>query len=66
MRIQALAVPKGLILEAAHLKGRYPISYADAFAVATAIRLRAPLVSGDPELKVFQESGVVEIDWIGA
>ena len=66
MPVQTLAAPKRLIVEAAHLKACHAISYAVAFAVATAIRDKAPVVSGDPELKVFQGSGIVEIEWIGA
>ena len=65
MSIRTLPVPKSLVIEAAEIKGRHAISYADAFAVATAVRERAPLVSGDPELLVFRQSGFVEIEWIG-
>lgn len=39
-----------LILEAARIKTTHPVSYADAFAVATAERHRLPLLTGDPEL----------------
>ncbi|MBI1748264.1 MAG: type II toxin-antitoxin system VapC family toxin [Acidobacteria bacterium] len=66
MPIRTVATPKRLILEAAQLKGRYAISYADAFAVATAIREQAPVVSGDPEFKIFIGTELVEIEWIGA
>ena len=38
------------VFSAARLKMRYPISYADAFAAATAEALDAILVTGDPEL----------------
>lgn len=41
---------RGLILEAARIKSDYPLSYADAFAAATAVRLSASLWTGDPEL----------------
>src|SRR5579862_2458095 len=37
-----------LVLRAANLKARHQISYADAFAVATAIGRNSPLVNGDP------------------
>ncbi len=63
--VKTLPVPKGLVIEAAQLKSQHPISYADAFAVATAIREKAPLVSGDPELQAFSGSGLVEIEWVG-
>ena len=32
------------------IKARYPIAYADAFAVATAIGRDAVLLTGDPEI----------------
>ena len=38
------------VLEAATIKASHAISYADAFAVATAIAHEATLVTGDPEL----------------
>lgn len=38
------------VLEAAHLKAEYPMAYADAFAVATAIARGATLLTGDPEI----------------
>lgn len=38
------------VLEAARIKARYPMAYADAFAVATAIAHRAILLTGDPEI----------------
>ena len=41
-----------LILEAARIKATHSMSYADAFAAATAIRSDAPLWTGDPELFV--------------
>ena len=57
--------PNWLILEAAQWKSRYPISYADAFAVATARREQAALVSGDPDFQALAASGIVELEWIG-
>lgn len=50
------------VLEAARLKARYAISYADAFAVATARREKATLVTGDPELRAVEQ--LVPILWI--
>ena len=38
------------ILEAARLKSQHKISYADAFAAATALEFDAVLLTGDPEL----------------
>ena len=63
--VRILPVPNSLILEAAHWKSRYPISYADAFAVATAIREQAVLVSGDPDFRALADAGDVQLEWIG-
>ncbi len=50
------------VLEAARLKARLPLSYADAFALATAVRERAVLVTGDRKFRA--ASDLVEIQWI--
>ena len=50
------------VLEAARLKARFPISYADAFALATAQREKASLVTGDPEFRAVEH--LVPILWI--
>jgi len=50
------------IWDAAVLKGRYPIAYADAFAAALAHKYQCPLVTGDPELRSIPD---LELDWIG-
>ena len=44
------------ILAAAKIKARYPISYADAFVVATAIKKDIPVVTGDPEFQRVEET----------
>lgn len=38
------------VLEAAAIKARHALAYADAFAVATALSHRASLLTGDPEI----------------
>jgi len=48
--------------DAALLKGRYRIAYADAFAAALAQKYHCPLVTGDPELRSITD---LELDWIG-
>ncbi len=48
--IEVIPVKEALVLEAARLKAQYPISYADAFAVATARQERCPVLTGDPEI----------------
>jgi predicted nucleic acid-binding protein len=39
-----------LVAEAARIKARGGLSYADAFCIATALRVDAPLWTGDPEI----------------
>jgi predicted nucleic acid-binding protein len=50
------------IWDAASLKGRFPIAYADAFAAALAQKFACPLVTGDPE---FRSVDGLQLDWIG-
>lgn len=50
------------VLDAARVKARFPLSYADAFAVATAQRTGARLVTGDPEFETVED--LVEVEWI--
>lgn len=51
------------IWNAATLKSRFPIAYADAFAAALAQKYNCPLVTGDPE---FRRVDQLELDWIGS
>ncbi len=66
MPLQTLIPDRKLILSAARLKSRFPISYADAFAVETARQQKASLVTGDPELFELAKREPVELVWIGA
>ena len=50
------------VLEAARIKAAYSISFADCFAVATAIREKAVVITGDPEFK--KVAHLIEIDWV--
>jgi predicted nucleic acid-binding protein len=49
-------------LKAMYSKAKYPLSYADAFVIATAIEKDATVVTGDPEMKNVE--GLVKILWI--
>jgi ribonuclease VapC len=60
--IQIVEVNRELAYEAAKLKGKYRIAYADCFAVALSVKLNASLVTGDPEFKKLQEQ--ISIQWI--
>jgi len=48
--IELLPVREALALSAARIKAVHPISYADAFAIATAKTAGARLATGDPEI----------------
>jgi predicted nucleic acid-binding protein len=54
------------ILEAARLKARFPISYADAFAMQAAIEADALLVTGDHEIQDVSARAGLRLDWIAA
>ena len=60
--IQGLPVDFSLILEASRLKAKYPLSFADCFAAAQAIRSEASLLTGDPEFKALE--ALVRIEWL--
>ena len=57
-----LSCPNELIFKAAELKARFAISYADTFAVASAIEHNAVLVTGDPEFR--QVEHLLNILWV--
>lgn len=55
-------VTKERVLAAARVKAQHPISYADAFVVATAIELTATIVTGDQEFK--ETESQVAVLWL--
>jgi len=69
-RIKALPIKRidlideELLLKAAGLKAKYPISYADSFAAALSMLNNCPLLTGDPEFKALEKQGVISIDWL--
>ena len=50
------------VISASKIKARHAISFADCFAVATAQRENAVILTGDPEFKIVEK--LVEIDWL--
>lgn len=59
--LEIVPVTEELVIRAAKLKIKYPLAYADAFAVATAQLTNSALLTGDPELKDIKE---VRILWL--
>jgi len=57
-----LPIPNNLIFQAAEYKAQYTISYADCFALASAVEHKGTLVTGDSEFKKVEH--LVDIVWI--
>ena len=51
------------VVSASKIKALHPLSFADCFAVSTAQRENAIILTGDPEFKSVEN--LVEIDWLG-
>ncbi|MCX5909876.1 MAG: PIN domain-containing protein [Deltaproteobacteria bacterium] len=50
------------MFQAAEYKAQFSISYADCFALASAVEQKAAIVTGDPDLKKVEH--VAEILWV--
>jgi predicted nucleic acid-binding protein len=60
--IEVVDADQNLTQEAANLKGKYKVAYADCFAAALARQKKAEILTGDPEFKKFKEK--LQINWI--
>lgn len=60
--IEVAEVTMERVLSAAHINGKFPISYADTFAVALAQEMTATLITGDPEFR--RVESLVKIMWL--
>ena len=60
--IEVVNADQNMTQEAAILKGKYKVAYADCFAVALAKAKKAEILTGNPEFKKFKEQ--VKINWI--
>lgn len=52
------------VWQAARLKAKYPIAYADAFAGALAQELDLPVLTGDRDFRVLEQAGECRIQWL--
>ena len=57
-----LVPDRDLIWKAAEIKAEFSISYADCFAIATAMGLDARIVTGDPDFK--KTIRLAAVDWV--
>jgi len=62
--LQIVPVSRATVLAAAHVKARYRISCADAFAVATAQDYHCVLLAGDPEFRMVESDGLIAVEWL--
>jgi predicted nucleic acid-binding protein len=62
LALHVMAADRPLVFEAAHVKARYPISYADAFSVALAKRNHGRVMTGDPEFKAVESE--ITVHWL--
>ena len=62
MPIQILYADLEITLKAAHLKANYPISYADAFAIALTIIKGSVLVTGDKDFSKLDH--LIKLLWL--
>jgi len=60
--IVILPAPNDLVFRAAELKARYAMSFADTFALASALEHNATIVTGDPEFRQVEQ--LVRILWV--
>ncbi len=59
---KVLSITEPLVFKAAEIKAEYSISYADCFALASAIEQSAILVTEDPDFK--KVAHLIKIKWI--
>jgi len=60
--IEIITPDEKITLMAAKIKGKHTLSYADAFAIATAIDKNATVITGDPEIR--RITNIVNTLWI--
>lgn len=61
MGFEVVSADDDLVYAAAEIKGTYPMSFGDCFAMATALEKRAILVIGDPEFHAVEK--LIKIHW---
>ena len=62
--LEIVGVSRATVLAAAHIKARFPIAYADAFAVVTARDRGGVVMTGDREFEPLAAAGVVAVAWL--
>jgi predicted nucleic acid-binding protein len=60
--ITIVSVDNDLVKEASEIKADYPVSFADAFCIATAKRLKCQVLTNDPEYESVEH--LVTVSWL--
>jgi len=60
--IRLISVDDGLVKEAADVKSEYPVSYADAFCIAIALRSNGQILTNDPEFQSVEH--MIHVTWL--
>ena len=60
--IELVPADRAMTYEAAILKGSFRMAYADCFAAALALRMKVPLVTGDPDFRRMGDK--ITVTWI--
>jgi len=60
--LELVEASRDLILDAAHIKASHALSFADAFAVASAMCESAIILTGDPEYQTVDD--LVRVEWL--
>jgi ribonuclease VapC len=62
--LELVPVSRTTVLAAAHIKARFPISYADAFAAVAARDCGGVVLTGDPEFRPLADAGLIAVEWL--
>jgi ribonuclease VapC len=64
LALTVLPVVRSTVLAAAHIKARFTLSYADAFAAVAARECDGVVLTGDPEFRPLVEAGLIDVEWL--
>jgi predicted nucleic acid-binding protein len=62
--LEIVSISRATVLAAAHIKTRFPISYASAFAVVTAQNHGGIVMTGEREFEPLAAAGIVAVAWL--
>jgi ribonuclease VapC len=60
--VELVSADKALVKQAAEIKSEHPVSYADAFCIATALQKSGQVMTSDPEFRSVEH--LIEVVWL--